>query len=108
MAHALRLLFLLLPAESGMGGPNGAAPGIFQARQTIREDREANGIRYTWNERESLAELSQPARVAEIKRKHATEMETERRASGGQRLYQILGTVLDDEDDDQPCLVCHL
>ncbi len=83
-------------------------PEYFKLAKQYEKIDEANGIRYTWNERESLAELSQPARVAEIKRKHATEMETERRASGGQRLYQILGTVLDDEDDDQPCLVCHL
>jgi 3'-phosphoadenosine 5'-phosphosulfate sulfotransferase (PAPS reductase)/FAD synthetase len=70
-------------------------------------EKEDGDVRYTWSERESLAELSSPDRVAEIKRKHESDIAKEKRNTG-QRLYQILETVHNDEDDSEPCLICHL
>lgn len=83
-------------------------PELFEKAKKYETVKESEGIRYTWNERESLAELADPERVDEIKQKHTSEMQSQKRAAPGQRLYQILGAVLDDEDDSEPCLVCHL
>ena len=83
-------------------------PEHFELAKKYEKIDEARGIRYTWSERESLEELSDPKRVDEIKRKHAAEIELRKRADRGQKLYQILGTVLDEEDDTEPCLICHL
>ena len=52
--------------------------------------------------------MSEPQRVAEIKEKHDKAMKTNASNMKGQRLYQILGATLDDEDDTEPCMICHL
>ena len=83
-------------------------PELFEKAKKYETVKESEGIQYTWNERESLADLADPKRVEEIKRKHMAEMQSQKRAAPGQKLYQILGTVLDDEDDTEPCLVCQL
>jgi len=83
-------------------------PDKFEEAKAYEKINEAAAIHYTWNERESLEELAKPERVAAIKRKHEAELRSQKRASPGQKLYQILGAVLDDEDDTEPCLICHL
>jgi 3'-phosphoadenosine 5'-phosphosulfate sulfotransferase (PAPS reductase)/FAD synthetase len=83
-------------------------PELFEEAKKYEKMDEAKGIRYTWSERESLEELSDPERIEEIKRKHEAEIRSQKRAEPGQKLYQILGTVLDDEDDSEPCLICQL
>jgi hypothetical protein len=55
-----------------------------------------------------LDELSDPKRIADIKEKHEKAMKANASTMKGQRLYQILGATLDDEDDSEPCLICHL
>ena len=83
-------------------------PEYFELAKQYEKIDEEKGVRYTWNQAESLAELSSPQRIAEIKRKHADSMKTAKQTSQGQKLYQILGTVLDDEDDTEPCLICQI
>jgi 3'-phosphoadenosine 5'-phosphosulfate sulfotransferase (PAPS reductase)/FAD synthetase len=61
----------------------------------------------TWNQSESLEELAQPERLDEIRRKHEEALR-HARPQPGQRLYQIFGATLDDEDDTEPCLICNL
>jgi hypothetical protein len=67
-------------------------------------------VRYTWSERESLDEIAQPERVAEIKRKHEEALKANSQQMKGQRLYQILGAALEDQDEnnEEPCLICQL
>src|SRR5687768_4566514 len=56
------------------------------------------GVRYTLNQSESLEELSQPERVAEIKSRHEKlAADNEARAVPGQKLIQIFAATLDDE-----------
>ena len=81
---------------------------MFEKARTYEKIDPETGERYTWSERESLDEMSRPERVAEIKEKHDKAMKANAGTMKGQRLYQILGTTLDDEDDTQPCLICHL
>jgi len=83
-------------------------PELFERAKTYEKIDEAAGIRYTWNQSESLEELSQPERLEEIRRKQAEAMKAEKRSQPSQRLYQIFKSVLDDEDDTEPCLICHL
>jgi 3'-phosphoadenosine 5'-phosphosulfate sulfotransferase (PAPS reductase)/FAD synthetase len=82
-------------------------PDLFEAAKKYETIKEVEGVRYTWSERESLEELAAPERIAEIKRKHEAEMSKHKKQSG-QRLFQILENVLDDEDDQTPCNICHL
>lgn len=83
-------------------------PELFEAAKAYEKMDEAAGVRYTWTERESLEELSRGERVAEIKRKHEKAMKENAARIRGQRLYQILGAALDDDDDSEPCLICNL
>lgn len=83
-------------------------PDLFDKAKAYEKIDEAQGIRYTWSERESLDELSDPERLTEIKRKHTEAMQKNAATNRGVRLYQILAETLDDEDDTQPCLICNL
>jgi 3'-phosphoadenosine 5'-phosphosulfate sulfotransferase (PAPS reductase)/FAD synthetase len=81
-------------------------PELFELAKAYEKIDEANGIRFTWSERESLDELSRPERVIEIKKDLAQAMKRETRHGNSQRLYQIFNSVLDREDDTKPCLIC--
>ncbi len=78
------------------------------------------GELFTWCQGESLEELSKSKRVAEIKANTEKAIEDKKKAvvhkkmtKPNQTLMQILtpaeilAEVLDDEDDDEPCLICH-
>ena len=56
-------------------------------------------------ERESLEELAQPERVAEIKRRQESMLNAEKKAKPNRPLLEILGQ--DDDDDTLPCSFCH-
>ena len=62
---------------------------------------------FTWCQGESLEELSQPERVAEIKANTEKAMASKKAEKPNRRLIEILTDVLDDEDDEEPCLPCH-
>lgn len=83
-------------------------PDLYEKAKAYEKVDDSTGVHYTWSERESLVELEQPDRVDEIKRKQKAAMQAEAKQNKGQKLYQILGTVLDEEDDSEPCLICHL
>ena len=82
-------------------------PDLYELAKGYEKFDEERGIRYTWNQSESLEELAQPERLQEIQRKHEEAMRRARPQTG-QRLYQIFDATLDDEDDTEPCLVCNL
>ena len=77
-----------------------------EAKQYEKIDPET-GERYTWCQRESLEELQQPERIAEIKRAHEEAMRREKKHRGNRPLVEILADVYDDENDEQPCFFCH-
>jgi len=64
------------------------------------------GQRFTWCERESLEDLEQPSRSAEIIAKHHAALARERKRQPNRPLVDVLTEVYDDEDDDQPCFLC--
>ncbi len=64
--------------------------------------------RYTWSQSESLTELEQPERVAQIKSDHEKAMALEASRKKPLRLLDMFEQVLDDDDDTRPCMICNL
>ncbi|MBX3399559.1 MAG: phosphoadenosine phosphosulfate reductase family protein [Gemmataceae bacterium] len=83
-------------------------PDLFEKAKAYEKVDPDEGVNFTWSQRESLEELSQPERVAEIKRKHVEAM---RKEAAKKRvslpLIEVLEDVLEEENDDPPCFMCH-
>lgn len=82
-------------------------PELFELAKGYEKLDSRTGERYTWQQNETLDEMTMPERAAEILRK---DEERRNRAGGSSRaLFHIL-TEADDELDDQdrPCLICEL
>lgn len=63
---------------------------------------------YTWQQKESLAELRRPERIAQIRQREA-----ERKAQAAARrrprtLAEVFGVADADPEDERACLICHL
>ncbi|HEU5089770.1 MAG TPA: phosphoadenosine phosphosulfate reductase family protein [Roseiflexaceae bacterium] len=71
-------------------------------------ETERGGERFTWRPRESLAELEQPERIAQIRREHEQRLARERANRPDRPLIELVGAALDADDDDQGCDICHL
>ena len=63
---------------------------------------------FTWSQGESLEDLEQPERVADILAKHEALLQREQRRAPNRSLLEVLEEVLDDEDDEKPCVMCSL
>lgn len=74
-------------------------PDLYEKAKSFEKYDEATGQSFTWTARESLIDLQQPDRVAEIK---ASQVRTKQTGSS------VLLDLLDEEDDSVSCLVCHL
>lgn len=82
-------------------------PELFEEAKKYEKIDEERGVRYTWSNGESLEELSRPERIAEIKRKQEQAVRKRSKAHPGKKLYQIFNEALEDEDDTEPCTICH-
>jgi 3'-phosphoadenosine 5'-phosphosulfate sulfotransferase (PAPS reductase)/FAD synthetase len=82
-------------------------PDKFKLAEEYEKFNEESGERYTWSGKESLEELAQPERVAEIKRRHEQAMATKKKRRVNLPLVEVFDEVLEDEDDNQPCFFCH-
>ena len=95
-------------------------PDLFELAKGYEKFNEETGERFTWCQGESLEELSQPERIAEIKANTEKAIEDKKKAIAEQKMTkpnqtlmqiltpaEILTEVLDDEDDEEPCLICH-
>ena len=71
-------------------------------------ETERGGERFTWRPGESLAELEQPERIAQIRREHERRVARERASRPDRPLIELVGAALDAEDDEQGCDICHL
>lgn len=81
-------------------------PDLFEKAKKYESER--GGENFYWRQRESLAELERPERIEQIKREHALRLEEERRRRPGRPLIELVGAVLDAEDDERGCDICHL
>lgn len=73
-----------------------------------RYESERGGEKFYWRQRESLIELEEPERVAQIKREHESRIEDERKRRPNRPLIELHAAALDAEDEDQGCDICHL
>jgi 3'-phosphoadenosine 5'-phosphosulfate sulfotransferase (PAPS reductase)/FAD synthetase len=81
-------------------------PDLFAEAKAYETER--GGEQFFWRQRESLAELERPERIAQVKDQHRMRLEQERRRRPDRPLIELLGAALDAEDDDQGCDICHL
>ena len=83
-------------------------PDLFElAKEVTKNSIPETGERFTWCQGESLEELSDPERIAQIKANTEKAMVSKKTAKPNRRLIEILTDIHDDEDDDEPCLICH-
>jgi 3'-phosphoadenosine 5'-phosphosulfate sulfotransferase (PAPS reductase)/FAD synthetase len=99
-------------------------PDLFESAKSYEKFDPASGERYTWNQAESLEELADPARIAQIKEDHERRLANGRATARSAKLatmfvpqddpdvddspFKILSDALDEEDDSEPCLICNL
>ena len=85
-------------------------PDLFELAKAYEETPNKNAKtdeQFTWCQGESLAELSQPERIAEIKANTEKALVSKKEDKPNLRLVEIFTDVLNDEDDEEPCLICH-
>ena len=83
-------------------------PQLFQDAKAYEKTDPETGRRFTWSQNESLDELADPERVEEIRRRHLKAVEAEKASRPDRPLIEVFADSLDQEDDEQGCLVCHL
>ena len=82
-------------------------PDLFELAKEYEKFNPVTGERFTWSQGESLEELSDPERIAQIKARTEQEKVSKKKEKPNRRLIEILTDVHDDEDDEEPCLICH-
>jgi 3'-phosphoadenosine 5'-phosphosulfate sulfotransferase (PAPS reductase)/FAD synthetase len=83
-------------------------PDLFEKAKAYEKIDETAGIRYTWSQGESLVQLEDPKRTQVIKEKSAKAVRAQLASQPGRKLHQVFASALDEEDDTEPCLICHL
>ena len=83
-------------------------PDLFELAKGYEKFNDETGERYTWSQGESLVELSNVERVKQIKKNYEKAIERKKASQSNLPLLELLSDVLDDEDDDEPCLICDL
>jgi hypothetical protein len=85
-------------------------PDLFEQAKAYEEQSLLHGEAFNWSQRESLAELERPERVAEIKAKHAAKQAAKRSQRKNLPLVETLGGLVSDDEPDEPegCLICSI
>lgn len=77
-------------------------PELFERAKAYEKDR------FKWRRDMSLEELDHPQVIAEIKRTVENRAVSIRKLRSRAPLIEVLDDVRDYEDDEKPCLICHL
>src|SRR4051794_7618311 len=72
----------------------------------VNYEEKASARRFTWSQGESLRELL--ARREEILAEHEAAMARQQAGGANRPLSEVLGDVLDAEDEASPCTMCHV
>lgn len=83
-------------------------PELFERAKAFEGQSAQTGRKFTWSQGESLDEIVQPARIQEIKENHEKALVREKRRRPNRPLIEIVNDVLDEEDDEQGCNICHI
>lgn len=81
-------------------------PELFAMAKDYESER--GGEHFYWRQRESLADLEHPERIAQVKREHLIRLAEEHRRRPNQPLLTLIGAALDADDDEAGCDICHL
>lgn len=82
-------------------------PDLFEAAVSYEKQDEQTGESYTWSSRESLKELADPDRIAQIKAEHARYLEMQKdKHQANLSLSQVFES--DSISAEEGCLICHL
>lgn len=76
-------------------------PDLFELAKTYEKLDPDTEQRYTWQQGESLDEMTQPERLVQIRARASPTVRNS-------RTLNRLSDIIHDEDDDGSCLVCHL
>lgn len=79
-------------------------PGLFEKAKRYEKTEEG----YTWVQQESLDQLERPERMAQIRQGEERRREQAAKRRRPRTLVETFGGVVDDPDDEQGCLICHL
>jgi 3'-phosphoadenosine 5'-phosphosulfate sulfotransferase (PAPS reductase)/FAD synthetase len=82
-------------------------PDLFEKSKRYEKVDSETGERYTWSQGESLEELEQPARTADIREQHQKYVERPLMLPN-RPLHQILADDDEDDDEERACLICDL
>lgn len=80
-------------------------PDLFEKAKKYEKIDQQSGKSFTWQQGESLEEMA--ARESEILARHEKAMTSQMKESK-QTLLHVLEDVLDQDDEEEPCLICHL
>lgn len=81
-------------------------PDLFEEAKKYETQKE--GEQFYWRQGESLAELEQEDRLNQIRRDHQIRLIEERQRRPDKTLLELIGNILDAEDDEVGCNICHL
>jgi len=100
--------FCFFQRKSEWAGLKERHPDLYEQAKTYEKFDAATGKQYTWSQSESLIQLEQPERLAQIKAAHAKALAAEQARHKSSRLSEIFEDALDEEDDSDPCMICNL
>lgn len=83
-------------------------PDLYEKAKAFEKPGENGQPGFTWSQGESLTDLENPERRAEIMARHEIAMEREARRMKNRRLIDILEDAVDGEQTEDACLVCTL
>lgn len=83
-------------------------PDLYEKAKAFEKLGDEKITKFTWTEGESLEELANPGRISQIKENHEKAMLREKKARPNRPLVEILSEVLDEENDDMACNICHI
>jgi len=80
-------------------------PDLYEKSMTFEKEDPITGERYNWTQRESLEELRQPERVAQIRADHQRRQLIQNKHQANLTLTQVF---VEPDSSDDGCLICHL
>ena len=84
-------------------------PDLYEKAKAYETTYAASGNTFTWSERESLAELEVPARMAAIRREHEARRRRSVERGADLTLAEVFSTGATDLDEEErACLICTL
>ena len=102
------MLFLLLSTKIEWVRLNKGTPELYEQAKEYEKPNKINGNIFYWNDDESLEELEQPERTAEIICKLEKNQERLKTKQKNRPLVSVLAGYESEEDEDQSCLTCFL